>query len=158
MAIALLTFIRAYRGWLVALLMVGMIALPSYYMTHTFVSSEALNGAVNRDEVAKIVVVRDRLALSEEYTAEITLNSTGLKRYKRYRADVFSNTDGPHLTVEGSSQKEVNWWRNIIAKQPRIQLSYQERYNWVEAIYKLVAGGLVIVVMLSIVQRIAPVK
>jgi hypothetical protein len=79
------------------------------------ISTNYLHDLINRREIANVTIVKNRLSIREQYTAEITLTSVALKRYSQLGVTFSTSEMGPHLVVfAGSSMDEVNQWeRNL---------------------------------------------
>ena len=104
-----------HKGWLVTLCLgVVLCTLMNYHKVRQ-ISTNYLHDLINRREIANVTIVKNRLSIREQYTAEITLTSVALKRYSQLGVTFSTSEMGPHLVVfAGSSMDEVNQWeRNL---------------------------------------------
>lgn len=114
--------------WVVVTLFVGMVlAILLINPTVRRISPTYFRYLINRRDIAQITVVRNRLAIRERYTAQITLTPAALRRYGQKGAK-FSKM-GPHLLVfAGSSTSEVNQWEQNLKDSNRNSFSLEKDY------------------------------
>ena len=116
-----------YKGWFVALSVGIVMSILLSYPSVRQISPAYLRYLINRRDIAHITVVKNRLAIRERYTAQITLTPTALERYSQKGAK-FSET-GPHLLVfAGSSTSEVNQWEQNLKESNRNSFSLKKDY------------------------------
>ena len=116
-----------YKGWFVALSVGIALSILLNNSTVRQISPTYFRYLVNRQDIAHITVVKNRLAIRERYTAEITLTSTALEKYTQKGAK-FSKM-GPHLFVfAGSSADEVNQWEQNLKDRNRNSFSLKKDY------------------------------
>lgn len=121
--------VAKYKGWFVTLCLgVGLSMLTNYHTVRQ-ISTSYLRDLINRQEVAHIAIVKNRLAIRGRYTAEITLTATALKRYKQQGVNFSSLKLGPHFsTFAGSSTEEVAQWETNLKGENRQSLSIKKSY------------------------------
>jgi|GEM_PF-5954031 len=118
-----------YKGWLITLFLGIAVPMLTNYHTVRHISTDYLGDLINRQEITRITVVKDRLSIRERYTAEITLTSNALKRYSQKGVTFSPSKVGPHFVVfAGSSTSEVNQWEQNLKDGNRNRFPVEKGY------------------------------
>ena len=124
------SIVARYRGWLVA----GSLGLALPILTDNYtvrqVSQTYLRDLIKRQEIASLLIVKNRLTLRERYNAEITLTPAAIRRYEQKGITFPSSKMSHHFcTFAGSSTDEVDKWEKNLSNTNTNSFSIRRNYQ-----------------------------
>ena len=118
-------FIHLHRGWFITILLSIAVSAFLSRQKARYISNDYLIQLTKNHEIEEIVITRDYSAFKNKYFAEVILTAQAEKKY----IDKLSNIS-PHFLVEvGSSQEDVNKWRDKLFYSKSIRFSFKKKYT-----------------------------